>query len=809
MSVRLQQFDHDKSPYERPTQKWVCGWAAEGEACYRGPDHHGRCHTTSECTPLRRGDRWHCTRAVSCGGECERGPMPDGTCSRSIPRCQPVRSLRAKRAMTVWGVSAATLGALLALALGPWNRGFLSPGPLSAAHGINDQECAACHAGAHRNQSLLGSSAVAGSSSPSDSERCLNCHRMLQFPDLAHNLPLASLRAVSAAAQDDHAKSHAPLRMWAARQLMGSDHVATQSLACATCHDEHRGRAADITFMNNTRCQTCHRQQFASFANGHREFGSDYPFRRRTGIAFNHVTHLRHYFVEDKYADTSPADCTACHISDVDGRRMRTLAFETSCASCHHHADEIHGAGLSEPSIAFLRLPSVALSTLEQHAAWIGDDPWPADAFDDENEMTTFMVLLLEIDPDVAADLNTLRASGASLADLSSADEQTVEVAARLVWAVKRLLYELIQGGQPALESRLTRALGDRVAARHLAALSGLAPDHTTPGVRARETEWQAKLRAAQELWLPNLMTDVERYVAGERSLRITDTPAEGDEPAAPPDGARGNDDEAPLDEDDLLDDEDLLLDDVLLDDQDVGDTQDEELLDDEELLEDELLDDEEPGDALPGPANEVLEAELTRMRSLLTEFASIGRWHLNENDFSIRYRPTGHADTFLRAWLDVTADARRSAVPRATQAVFDELRRETNERKAPGRCMKCHSVESVGGDLMQHVINWTANGGLSADRPLTTFTHAPHLNLAGLRDCTSCHTLNTDADDARQWRTMYSHTDPTRGRHSFDPITKSNCAQCHVPDQAGDYCLSCHNYHAGFAQPASVSTAR
>ena len=30
----------------------------------------------------------------------------------------------------------------------------------------------------------------------------------------------------------------------------------------------------------------------------------------------------------------------------------------------------------------------------------------------------------------------------------------------------------------------------------------------------------------------------------------------------------------------------------------------------------------------------------------------------------------------------------------------------------------------------------------------------------------------------------------------NFDPVTKADCARCHVPGKAGDSCLVCHNYH-------------
>ncbi|MCH8822771.1 MAG: hypothetical protein IH984_04610 [Planctomycetes bacterium] len=67
---------------------------------------------------------------------------------------------------------------------------------------------------------------------------------------------------------------------------------------------------------------------------------------------------------------------------------------------------------------------------------------------------------------------------------------------------------------------------------------------------------------------------------------------------------------------------------------------------------------------------------------------------------------------------------------------------------------------------------------------------------------------LQATADDARQWKMMYSQTDPAQILHTFDPINKSNYSACHVPEQASDNCLSCHNYHAGFASFSSVSTA-
>src|SRR2546423_15195002 len=105
-------FDHNR--YERITQKWICGRASEGQPCRRGPDSHGHCRAGFECAPaleLKEGEtkgRFRCTRPKEFGGPCEHGPMPDGTCSRAVPKCAPVRSIRSRRGIFTWSVISAT-----------------------------------------------------------------------------------------------------------------------------------------------------------------------------------------------------------------------------------------------------------------------------------------------------------------------------------------------------------------------------------------------------------------------------------------------------------------------------------------------------------------------------------------------------------------------------------------------------------------------------------------------------------------------------------------------------------------------------
>lgn len=87
----VQKFGYLDSHYERPNQKWVCGRTALGDPCRIGPDGKGCCQADFECKPRRDDDRWECTRPPIAGGECETGPLPDGTCCMTIPPCTPVR----------------------------------------------------------------------------------------------------------------------------------------------------------------------------------------------------------------------------------------------------------------------------------------------------------------------------------------------------------------------------------------------------------------------------------------------------------------------------------------------------------------------------------------------------------------------------------------------------------------------------------------------------------------------------------------------------------------------------------------------
>ena len=164
MKEQLPSPEFNSGQYERPNQYWICGKAAEGKPCRIGPDAKGRCRATYECRPaleIKAGEnkgRFRCTRTADYGGACGIGPRPDGTCSRPIPKCVPVRGLYARRKLFTISVVALTAGILLVGLGGPFRARFITPGKLSAQHatetfarlaGTTGEGCAACHRYAH------------------------------------------------------------------------------------------------------------------------------------------------------------------------------------------------------------------------------------------------------------------------------------------------------------------------------------------------------------------------------------------------------------------------------------------------------------------------------------------------------------------------------------------------------------------------------------------------------------------------------------------------------------------------------------
>jgi hypothetical protein len=446
---RLQEFGFEKSTYERPNQKWVCGHAKEGRCCLAGPDAHGNCTAAAECRPLRKGDRWYCTRPAFLGGPCAEGPLPDGQCCRPIPKCSPVRSLRYSRGITVLLTAALTMAALLVcLGFKHGNRLF-SPGELSFAHGSAGNDCAQCHGA--MGGAAAGWLAGATNAAHDNSRLCLNCHSVGEAPLQPHSLPPGRLAPLTAAVKK-HSTVSPPAGLVLASFIPSLDHPGANGIACADCHKEHRGKEADIQKLSDNQCQNCHASQFASFAEGHPQF-SRYPFYRRTRIIFDHESHLHGHFADPAVAKFAPASCLDCHEPDPRGGAMLVKPFEVVCASCHDN--EIKGRSAVSPGLPFISIPRMDDQTLSGDFA-IGE--WPEDA---DQPITPFLRFLLAGDPPMREAMDKLQ--GVDLSNLPKTDPAKIKAAQTLAWGIKGLIFDLGTRGQDELIRRVNLSLGRRL----------------------------------------------------------------------------------------------------------------------------------------------------------------------------------------------------------------------------------------------------------------------------------------------------------------------------------------------------------
>lgn len=338
MSEQLPAPDFDAQNYARPNQNYICGHACEGKACRQGPDAKGRCGATAECKPvlkIKPGEtkgRWICTRS---GGECESGPLPDGTCCNPIPKCSPVPTLRVWRGRVTLAVIAMSCAALLVL-LGnpPWRNNFISPGVVSVPH--SGAAFAALAVTNHLNQSC-GACHVAGNSGPNPM-----IHAALRAkPGIMDLKQLALAKAEEPTAIDESClKCHAGRNFHQPNAPM---------ISCSFCHAEHQGKM--MAAATDANCNFCHGdvQKMSMASSGKNlpptvihQFADDHPqfkfitekLRDPDTLKFNHNQHLTGTTIPN-LPGGARLDCAFCHQPDAAGALMKPVAFEKNCRVCH------------------------------------------------------------------------------------------------------------------------------------------------------------------------------------------------------------------------------------------------------------------------------------------------------------------------------------------------------------------------------------------------------------------------------------------------------------------------------------------
>lgn len=639
-----------KRSYNRSNSKWICGKNKEGRPCHKGPNNRGQCEVSFECSPIKKGDHYHCARPPQFGGKCTEGPTSRGECCRKLPLCTPVRSLRNLRGILAICAVALSMAAITAqLGFTTAHDDFLSPGSLNSVHKTSEHSCSTCHSNAHGS---LVDWLNAPKDPEQDSSKCLACHVFDDHGFAPHSLSEERLRKI--------APSYNTEEKW----------------ACTTCHKEHRGKDGNIKMISNKQCQSCHEVKFDSFNNGHPEF-DNYPFKRRTRIAFNHNSHFGNHFTKAGRKDIS---CQNCHQSEVQGNEMGLKGYEVSCKSCHDSA--VRGKGVTQKGIVFLNLPTLDLDTLIAKKINIGE--WPEDA---DGELTPIFKMLLTTSEDYSEYGDKIK--NLDLGDLEEATEDELKAVAKFVWDLKKIMFYLIDEESGGLKDRIESYTGKKLGHLQAAGLLG------------------------------NLSVDVIKNALGKWF------PSLGEEIS--------------------------------------------------------LFEDEKAPTTVKRPSSEKINEDDE-------DWMSFGGWYRSDEDFTIRYRPKGHADNFVRSWLNLSGE---NAQKKEAKAIFEMMR----VTKSPGNCTKCHTIDQI---KDEYKVNWSSNSQNKNEKEFVQFSHTVHFSVANKeKGCLSCHDFNDKSEFAKSVGTY----DPYTFSSNFNNINKSTCVNCHGEQKVNSDCISCHNYHVGFSQ--------
>ena len=758
---QLPNFRRDD--YQRPDQKWVCGLSCDGKACPFGPDRQGRCHTTGECRPVKNADRWACTRAETHGGPCEEGPLPSGECCRQIGPCQPVVSIRARRGRWVGAAAAVTVGILLVLFASPGRGRWIDPGPLTSAHALSGTRCNDCHTSMGDGPAKGPGMFLAGVHRPA-SASCLRCHDLGSQPLSPHGFGPAALERIHRESPGAAMPASHSVVLALARVSPGTrgDHE------CILCHQEHHGRDSSLTRFTDQQCQVCHQATFESFSRGHPEFAG-YPFRRRTRIVFDHIKHLQVHFAEKAVAASAPRDCDACHAPSAGGAFMLVKDFAQTCAACH--GAQIEGEGRAgDKGIAFFRVPGLDAATLAARGHPVGE--WPADA---EGGLTPFVRLLLVRDPGAASALRTLE--GVDLTDLRTASEDKLAAADTLAWDLKSLFADLVADGQGTMVARLGQ----------------IDPGADRAQLRAMTAQLPRDgLMAAQAAWFPSLFSEVAAYRAGIKPApKAAAAPQAAVVPPPPPRPAGGDD---LLDEKPAPPPKTAAADDLLAGDSPAADAKAPAKVPAPKAAADDLLgNDDVASDArsIVAVPPKISAAAVSPLKMNDAEsWMMAGGWYRSAENLTLYYRPVGHADAFLTIWLTVAGRLSGDPRDRVAQSLFAAL----SDPKAPGLCIKCHSVDQGGADGAR-LVNWTGDAPRPGDHAITKFNHATHFSLLNQRGCQTCHQMKAQSSYLAGFD---GNADPAKFESNFGPVAKATCAACHNDKVAREDCQLCHTYHTG-----------
>jgi hypothetical protein len=683
-------------------------------------------------------------------------------------------------------------------------RSLLMPGQLSSGHAAI-KECRTCHTASGSGQ-LSWLSSMLTRDPHNDTVACLNCHKIdgqiAFYPHTATpqllNGKLEHLRNVAA-------RTRRPPVAGLRDIAFPMDGLMNTKIYCATCHTDHKGAEFNIAAFRDSQCQSCHTVQFDGFDGNHPDF-TNFPFKRRQRIKFDHASHFTKHYPETASKNAAgkriPDTCAECHTSRTNREHMAVLPFDEVCSTCH--IDQITGAerAVGPKGLAFISLPGIDVRTLSEKGISVGE--WPELS---EAELSPFMALMIGQKPEGEAMLTTLK--GVDLLDLTDASDEQINAVQQLVWSIKGLLYALLSGKASDVLADLNASKGTQVNPRLISDLSANLP---------RDVIINAQLE-----WLPNLSTEMlQRRATLEQegsgwSSAITEqklsAPVAIETAQAEP-GALANPPE-PADEELIRfaqaapDGEYWTIDVygrlIKGGSQNPAASSAEPAPDagaEAPAAEAPVAADASAGfaadtvDAAPPDAEEAPIDDTTAAIGAPTAFAPIessvdteswaeyGGWY--RQDYAIYYRPAGHKDKFIYAWLNLTGPNVNSDNTNAAGKIFSQL----TLKDAQGQCIKCHSIDSRGDSGFN--VNWMPSSQADKWMRFTRFVHEPHFAVMENDGCLTCHQLDRKGDFAK----TYEQGNPAVVSANFSTVKKGLCVECHGAGGARDDCLLCHQYH-------------
>ena len=735
------------------------------------------------------------------------------------------RSLRKKRQIFTVSCTAFTVGLLMILMSSPYSNEFLVPGGLSSNHGQilagqGADRCAACHGAADGSLSSWISSTISIGKAKglTQSELCMKCHDETFSMDTSlnpHNVAPAELAEIS----KKHQSTFFDAKMGFSPPVHGNN------IACSACHREHHGPDHDLAYMTDKQCQSCHSSSFHSFETDHPEFVS-YPLKRRSRISFDHTTHFGKHFPSKQ----KEFNCKQCHIDDSFKNVKQTASFEQSCAECHNQ--QIIDSG--EQGLALVALPMIDTDAIEKAKLKIGT--WPLAATGDfDGRIPPIMKIMLMADSKASSILKRYGAEF-EFSDIDAEEPGQVEDAVELVWAIKRLMYDLALDGPRAVRSRIESVIELKVSDEEI---QKLITNLDEPVFQTAVRSWLPNLTvevAVDRFGKPGLTTEKASKEVAERKYEIKpsevswwpteqmlqmnvapldDTlapnPLKGliktngqAAVAIPPANAGATENSEEITPLPAMSTEQLKTS-VLSISQDTDVSGDPELLAVNPLKSTGGSISVAAGGAPSQSAtsstpNQVASGGSKTVRTNIVPDSNVfpigdkprlvvpSGWFRNDDLFQISYRPSGHSDDCIESWIELVARTSESNTRTETKQLFEK----TLSMTSVGLCRTCHTVDQQIDKTFK--VNWQSEYRDVSLRSFTKFSHAAHLIQPSLQDCSHCHSLEMNSSNA----SSFAGLDSKLSVSNFRPIQKANCVSCHQKSQASSGCTQCHNYHIG-----------